>query len=53
MGLDFLSMVFRNTLIFSQTNFAPAYNKSFNSFVEIYVNKSFTFFDFELDFPPV
>ena len=43
---DFLSVVFKGTPIFSQTRFAPAYIKSFNSemlFVEIFVNKSFTF----------
>ena len=45
-GFDFLSVVFRDTPIFSLTNFAPAYIKSFNSmmlFVQIFVNKSFTF----------
>ena len=39
-------MVFKGTLIFSRTNFAPAYIKSFNSvmsFVRIFVNKSLTF----------
>ena len=45
-GFDFLSLVLKETLIFSQTNFPPAYIKSFNSvmsFVGIFVNKSFTF----------
>ena len=45
-GFDFLSVIFKETSIFSQTNFVPAYSKSFNSvmlFVEIFVNKSFTF----------
>ena len=45
-GFEFLSVVFKGTLIFSQTNFAPAYIKSCNSvmsFVGIFVNKSFTF----------
>ena len=39
-------MVFRGTRIFSQINFGPAYIKLFNSvmsFVEIFINKSFTF----------
>ena len=43
---DFLSMVFRATQIFSQTNFTPAFIKSFNSvmlFVGIFANKTFTF----------
>ena len=46
LSFDFLSVVFKGTLIFSQTNFAPAHIKSFNSlisFVGIFVNKSFTF----------
>ena len=41
-----LFVVFKETPIFSQTNFALAYIKSFNSvmsFVGILVNKSFTF----------
>ena len=39
-------MVFKGNPIFPQTNFAPAYIKSFNfvmSFVEIFVIESFTF----------
>ena len=45
LGFDFLPMVFKGTPIFPQTNFAPAYIKSFNSgmFVGIFVNNSFTF----------
>ena len=45
-GFDFLSVVLKGKPIFSQTNFAPAYIKSFNSvmlFVGMFVNKSFTF----------
>ena len=45
-GYDFLSVVFKGTPIFTQTNFAPGHIKSFNSmisFIGIYVNKSFTF----------
>ena len=45
-GFDFLSVVFKGTQIFSQTNFSPVYIKSFNSvmlFVGIFVDKSFTF----------
>ena len=41
-GFEFLSVAFKGTPIFSQSNFAPAYIKSFNS-VGIFVNKSFTF----------
>ena len=39
-GFNFLSVVFKGTPIFPQTNFAPAYIKSL---VGIFVNKSFTF----------
>ena len=43
-GFDFLSVVYSGTLIFSQTNFAPAYIKSFSSvmFVGIFINRSLT-----------
>ena len=42
---NFLSVVFKGSLIFSQINFAPAYIKSFYSvmFIGIFVNKLFTF----------
>ena len=46
LGFHFLSAVFRDTSIFSLTNFAPAYIKSLKSvmlFVGIFVNQSFTF----------
>ena len=45
-GFHYLSVVLKGTPIFSQTNFAPAYIKSFNSvmsLVGIFVYKSFTF----------
>ena len=45
-GFDLLTVVFKETPVFSQTNFAPTYIKSFNSvmsFVGIFVKKSFTF----------
>ncbi len=44
-GFDFLFVVFKGTSILSQTTFALAYIKKFNSvmsFVGIFVNKSFT-----------
>ena len=46
LGFDFLFVVFKETPIFSQTNFAPVYIKSLNSvisFVGIFVYMSFTF----------
>ena len=50
-GFDFQPMVFKGTHIFPQTNFAPAYIKSFNfevSFVGIFGNKPFTFLVLDL-----
>ena len=50
-GFNFQSVVFKGTLIFSQNDFAPSYFKSFNfvmPFVEIFVNKLFTFLVLDL-----
>ena len=47
-GFDFSSVLFERILIFSQSNFAPAWICSFNSvilFVTIYVSTSFILFD--------
>ena len=53
-GYKFLSVVFRETLIFSQANFTPAYIKLFNSvmsFVGIFVNESIIFSVSDLTLP--